>query len=1049
MSGSTLRLLVLFAFCLLNVVVSHAQSATATLSGTVMDQQGAVVPGAIVTATNTATGLQRLALTNDGGQFTIPLLPPSTYAVTVERQSFAPAEIQNVALNVGEQRTLQIQLRVGQVGETVTISEGAPLVQSETPEVGTLVDRQFVENLPLNGRTFQSLIALTPGVVITKTTPGGEQGQFSVNGQRPNANYFMIDGVSASAGISPGGQIGQAGTGALPGLAVTGGTNSLVSVDALQEFRVQTSTYSPEFGRQPGAQVLIVTRSGTNQYHGTLFEYFRNEALDANDWFANSRGLAKAPLRQNDFGGVMGGPLPFFNFGEGGPVFHSGLNRTFFFFSYEGLRLRLPQVRLTTVPSLAARAAAPAQIGPFLNTFPRPNGRDLGGGLAEFSASYSEPSTINATSIRVDHNIGSNLTMFGRYNHAPSYTSVRGDFGGSLNQVLVTRLATRTFTAGATWTVTPRVSNDLRFNYSLHEGSGGYFLDQLGGGTNPPSSILFPPYASPENSIVTFFFSETGFGGPGFTVGRNSGNRQRQINVVNNLTAVAGSHQLRFGVDYRQLAPEYGSRNYYQQSFVNPVTGVARFAFVQGEEAVALAYTNFSAYGQDTWKISRRLTFTYGMRWEVNPPPTGRNGLGLFTVQNVDNLAALSLAPPGTPLYETTYDNFAPRLGVAYQLSQRPGRETVLRGGIGVFYDLRSGLEGNAPTAFPYSRSKFLFNVPFPIDPTVAAPPPFRTSPPVASIYVSDPKIELPRTYQWNAAAEQALGTNQVISVSYVGAAGRRLLRQERPLNPNPNFQMVNIQRSIGTSDYHAMQVEFQRRLSRGLQALLSYTWSHSIDDASSETTLFAPDNRISLRQERGSSDFDVRHSFAAAATYNLTPPDLGAVGNAFFRNWAVDAIYRARTATPVDVRTGRQIFGSNEASRPDLVPGIPLYVDDPAVPGDRRINRNAFALPPIVGSAPQRQGTLGRNALRGFPSWQLDFALRRQFNFTERLRLQLRGEMFNAFNHPNFADPTGNLTSGLFGQSTQMLGRSLGGLSPLYQIGGPRSIQLAVRLLF
>lgn len=1039
-----MRAMLSFILCFSPLAPARGQATTATLSGTVTDEGGAIVPEARVVVVNTQTGLQREATTNGEGYFIIPLLQPSSaYNVTVEREGFASAEIRDVVLTVGEQRALQIQLGVGRIGENVTV-EGTSAIQTESAEVSTVINRQFVENLPLNGRTFQSLIALSPGVTITETTAGGEQGQFSVNGQRPNANYFLVDGVSASAGVSSGGQLGQAGTGALPGLAVTGGTNNLVSIDALQEFRILTSSYAPEFGRQPGAQVTIITRSGTNEWRGTLFEYFRNEALDANDWFANSRGLGKAPLRQHDFGGVLGGPLFLPRFGEGGSPFYNGRDRTFFFFSYEGLRLRLPQTRVTTVPSLDLRRTAPAQIQPFLNAFPLPNGRDLGGGRAEFAASYSNPSTLNATSIRIDHNITSRFTVFGRYNLAPSVQSVRGDFGGSLNQVTDSRIDTSTLTVGATQIFTPSVNNDFRFNVSSYEGSGIYYLDTLGGGTSLSDSLLFPPFASSEDSIVTYFFNNLGL-----TVGRNSGNRQRQINVVDNFSIVAGAHQLKFGVDYRVLFPTYGGRNYYQQAVVDVTRALATFAFTQGELPVALRYTNFSAYGQDSWKITPDLTFTYGLRWEVNPPPAGRNGLDLLTVQNLDNLSQLAIAPPGTPLYRTTYDNFAPRVGVAYQLFTGRGRETVLRGGLGMFYDLRSGLEGNAPTAFPYSRSRIFSNVPFPINPVQAAPPPFTTNPPVARIYVSDPEIELPLTYQWNAAIEQSLGVSQTISVSYVGAAGRRLLRQERPINPNASFQIVNIQRSRGTSDYHSLQVEFQRRLSRGLQAFGSYTWAKSLDDASSETTLFAPENRINATQERGPSDYDVRHTFNTAITYNLPTPDAGAFGRAVLGGWSVDGIFRARSATPVDVRTGIQIFGSNEASRPDLVEGVPLYIDDPLAPGGRRINRAAFVLPPRQGNTPTRQGTLGRNALRGFPASQLDFALRRQFGLTERLNLQLRAELFNALNHPNFADPVSNLNNALFGQSTQMLNRGLGGLSPLYQIGGPRSVQLAVRLQF
>lgn len=316
----------LTAYCLLPT--AFAQTATGTLSGTVVDENGAVVSGVAVSVMNPATSLERNTTTNDAGFFTLPLLPPGTYTLTARRDGFKIIRAENIVLNVNDERSLQIQMKVGDVKEVVNVTGEAPLI-NESPAVGTVVDRQFVENIPLNGRSFQSLITLSPGVVLTKST-FAEQGQFSVNGQRANANYFTVDGVSSNAGVSAGLFLVQSAGGTLPSFSAAGGTNSLVSVDAMQEFRIQTSSFAPEFGRTPGAQVQILTRSGTNDFHGTLFEYFRNDGMDANDWFNNSRRLPKPALRQNDFGGVLGGPLYLPRFGEGGPSFYSGKNRTFF-----------------------------------------------------------------------------------------------------------------------------------------------------------------------------------------------------------------------------------------------------------------------------------------------------------------------------------------------------------------------------------------------------------------------------------------------------------------------------------------------------------------------------------------------------------------------------------------------------------------------------------------------------------------------------------------------------------------------------------------------
>lgn len=1032
-----LNLVALAAGLACGAVATRAQSSAATLAGTVSDERGAVITGVEVAAVSKETGARRTSTTNGDGYFVISPLPPGPYTVTARRQGFATVEVKGVVLNVNDQRSLQIQLRVGEISEAITVEE-AQVIELESAAVSTLVDRQFVENLPLNGRSFSTLIELTSGVVLTKPGSGG---QFSVNGQRANANYFMVDGVGANVAVKPGVSLAQTAGGTVPAYNILGGTSNLVSVDALQEFRIQTSTYAPEFGRTPGAQVSVVTRSGTNQLHGSLFDYFRNDALDANDWFANSRGLAKPALRQNDFGGVLGGPLV--------------RNRTFFFVSYEGLSLRQPQFGITMAPTLSARASAPPQLKPYLDAFPIPNGRDLGDGFAESFAGYSNPSTLNATSVRVDHTAGSKLTLFGRFNYAPSETTQRAVTEGLLNNLETTRLKTETLTLGATQTLSAKSSNDLRVNYSRSSAKDFFRLDNFAGGVPPPDSVLFSPFAKPQESFFLFLVGPVNYlvGGAGLT------NFQRQLNVVDNLSLTARTHQLKFGADYRRLTPSLATSKATVNALYDDVDAVIAnspsFVGVAASPDRFPLFTNFSAYAQDSWRATSRLTLTYGLRWELNTPPSDRRGNDPFTVTGLDNPATMTLAPRGTPLWQTAYDNFAPRVGVAYQVSQAKGRETVLRGGFGLFYDVGTGPSGNAFLAggFPYLT---LFTLPnaFPIDYTRVSLPALNRSPspPYGDLVLFDPHLKLPVTYQWNVAVEQSLGSHQTITASYVGAAGRRLLRQEVMRGaslPNPNFTRLRVIRNAATSDYHALQLQFQRRLARGLQALASYTWSHSIDIASVESTLALSTTRIEPKADRGSSNFDVRHSASGAVTYDIPTPGLGRLARPLLRNWSIDSLFRARTATPVDLlATSRQLFGVFNTTRPDLIAGVPLYLSDSTVAGGRRINRAAFAVPP-----PNRQGTLGRNVLRGFPLSQLDFALRRRFSIKEPFNLQLRADFFNILNHPNFGDPVTNLSSPLFGQSLQMIGRDLGGgdggLSPLYQVGGPRSIQLALKLLF
>ena len=1087
-------LLLLFTFCQSFVTDASAQSATATLSGTVTDQADAVIPGVNVAVISVTQGFERTTTTNSEGVFVVPLLSPGNYTVKAEHEGFNPAELRDVILNVNDQRVIKISLKVGQLKSTTVDVVDSPSLIDESSAVGTTVDRQFVGNLPLNGRSVQPLITLSPGVVLTKAS-NVEAGQFSVNGQRANANYFTVDGVSANIGVSVGLDPYQAATGALPGFSASGGTNNLVSVDALQEFKIQTSSYAAEFGRTPGGQVQLLTRSGTKDFHGSAFEYFRNEVFDANDWFNNFRRLAKPATRQSDFGFVLGGPILLPRFGEGGrqPWFN-GKNSTFFFLSYEGLRLRLPQTRGVDVPSLQARQAAPDGVKPILNAYPIPNGPNRIGangqpnGFAVFNASFSNPSNLDATSVRIDHTTNSRLTFFGRYNYSPSSVIERAQATNyTLSSLSHFAVATETLTGGATMSFTPKVSSELRLNYSENRGSLNYELDDFGGAVVPADSILFPTGTSREKDVFSLFV--VGALNTSLQVGTNAANLQRQFNAVGNLSVIADAHQMKFGVDYRRLNPVIrppdrlilpqflgiGTPGAITQPTGSLLSGTAFVTSLTASLGPRTPlFNNISLYGQDNWRVTRRLTLNYGLRWELNLPPTENSGHPAATVIGLDNPATATIAPPGTPLWNASYTNFAPRVGVSYQLFRDPGRETILRGGGGIFYDLGYGSIMNAfGSAYPYVARINNFFTPFPLRPADAAPP---TAPTRTPLYVFEPDIKLPRTYQWNLSIEQSVGLNQTLTASYVAAVGRDLLRLDTvfgsqrggTLNPAvfPANAQVIVARNTATSDYHALQVQFQRRLTKGLQALGSYTWGHSIDIASNDSfNINIPSDRVDPRNDRGPSDFDVRHAFNGAVTYDLPPLLKKGAANAIVRSWSIDALFTARSATPVNVVYTIPIpsLGVNASVRPDLIETIPMYINDPSVPGGRRFNNTPVLIPgnpnvqigPFFRPVTPRQGSLGRNALRGFPVHQLDFALRRQFNLSERANLQFRTEFFNIFNHPNFADPDGLLLSSTFGLSTSMLGRSLGiggatgGFNPLYQIGGPRSIQFSLKLGF
>jgi hypothetical protein len=1049
-----------------------AQSETATVSGQVVDPSGLNITGAQVKLVDIDRDTGVSVSTNNAGLYTFPSVRPGRYRIAVTAAGFKVVNVTGVTVNVQDHLEQNFKLVVGSISESITVDGGAPLIDTESATVSTVVDRNFAENLPMNGRSFQSLIQLTPGVVLTANN-GVDTGQFSVNGQRANANYWTVDGVSANIGINAGATAGSGLAGTLGSTNVFGGTNSLVSVDALQEFRIQTSTYAPEFGRQPGGQISIVTRSGTNQFHGSAFDYFRNDALDANNWFngfTNDPPLPKARERQNDFGATLSGPIL--------------KDKTFFFFSYEGLRLQLPQTTLTLVPDTnpedpySREFAAPTLL-PYMNAFPLPNGAEVLGpngnhqGVAQFNASYSDPGTLDAYSLRVDHRLNDKLNLFVRYNHSPSELTQRGS-SASLNSVSPVKITTQTATVGALLVISPVAANDFRFNYSSTDASSSENLDSFGGAV-PLRTLPFPsPFTAQDGS---FAFTVFALGNnPSLLAGVTAHNLQRQLNILDGVSLQKGSHNLKFGIDYRRLSPRLAPPAYSQQPifFTMPSadTGTTAAALVYSSLPVTFLFRNLGLFAQDSWHVVPRLTVTYGLRWDVDFVPSASPDFNAVTGFDLSNLSNLALLPAGTPPYKTRWSNIAPRIGLAYQASDRQAWQTVLRGGFGIFYDLASSEAGNGVGSsdnYPFGSFSEVLGPNFPLSPAAAAPA--SIAPPNASngqtLFAVNPSLKSPYTLQWNVVVEQALGKQQTISISYIGAAGRRLIQTANISSPNPSLSAAALISNSGTSDYSALQLQFQRRLSHGLQALASYSWSHSIDTASAGS--ISGSNALTglnSNLNRGPSDFDIRNSFSTGLTYDVPAPKGNALAHTILRGWSTENIIQARSATPVDVfyfDLGELSNGFLTNTRPDIVAGQAFYLYGSQYPGGKAFNPAAFTSPPLdpTTGLPVRQGNLPRNALRGFGMSQWDFAAHREFTIHELLKLQFRAEMFNVLNHPNFGPPVGNLgypgaVNPQFGQSIQMLGQSLAGgnlgsgaFDPLYQVGGPRSIQFALKLLF
>jgi hypothetical protein len=438
----------------------------------------------------------------------------------------------------------------------------------------------------------------------------------------------------------------------------------------------------------------------------------------------------------------------------------------------------------------------------------------------------------------------------------------------------------------------------------------------------------------------------------------------------------------------------------------------------------------------------------------VNPAPSEARGNLPLTVRGLANFQTATLAPSGSKLYDTTYGNFAPRLGISWQPFSTLG--TVIRGGVGLFYDLGYSFAGTAfsPGNYPFSRSSIYTNIPIDDARLFGTAAPLSTNPPYPRLFAYEEGYRLPYTLQYNFAIEQPLGAANSIELSYVGSAARRLARVESlrtQVLRNPLFTRIDYVNNQGYSDYNSLQAQFKRRFSRGLQALLAYTWSKSLDTASDEsiTNLQAPSARTSIDLDRGPSSFDIRHTFTGTASYEIPVRTDNRAAQALLGGFALDSVIRLRTATPVTAVTGRDPLGLGltNVARPDLIPGQPIYLFGDGYPGGKRFNPAAFdSATPL---AQLRQGTLGRGALRGFGLHQVDLSVRRQFQILEGLNLQFRADAFNILNTANFANPTGVLTSANFGRSTQTLSTALGGLNSQFQVGGPRSIQLALKILF
>jgi len=1021
-----------------SIVAGYAQEAAA-LSGEVVDPSHAVVAGATVTLTDVERGAKLTRTTSDSGAYQFEPIPPGVYTMLVQAKGFADLQVDRIELKVRDRRTLRLEVTLPATGTSVMV-EGRAVGISGDASSGTVIEGSYLENLPVNSRTVTSILPLTPGIV----TGTGAGGDVNSNGQRSNTNYYMMDGLSMGAGLSgAGGFAGRAGgPPEIAGGGAGGTVNPVaaVSIDALQEIRVQTSAFAPEFGRTPGAQVSMISRGGSNALHGSAYEYFRNDRFNANDWFANEAGLARGKMRHNNFGGTIGGAVV--------------RNKTFFFASADILRLQAPLTSVASVPDLDSRAAAPAVMRPYLRAFPVPNGPTLDPGAARFTAVSTNPQNRQFYSARLDHTLNSRDTIYVRYGYSPTEAKQRGaDF---VSPNVLTSLDSRSHSVTGAWTrvISASLSNDLRGNFSWNSYQIGGLMDNLGGAIPLSDAQVFPKGVTSADGSFTL----ATLGLASYSLGARGGNDQKLINLVESFTASAGSHTYKMGVDYRMVRATNRNVGYTAISTFSGLaagdgsllSGTATMASITSATGeVNPETTNYSAYIQDTWRIGAATTLTFGARWDVNPAPTVWSGLRPYALSSFSP----DRVTQGEPLYDTRWSDVAVRVGMVKQIFAEKGKELVFRGGFGIFHDPGYGTSLSAFGGAPYANINTLTLPAFPLSTTDKTPPGLPATKPFGTLGAAQRNLQSPSIWQWNIALERSLGIAQTLSLGYVGAKGKNLLLTETQPAFSGDYDLLRLATNGADSSYHALQAQFRRRYSKNLLAQVAYTYSHSIDTASNDLGGGGGFATL-LTSERGNSDFDVRHMINGSGSWMFPHPDSRGLG-VILRDWWSDFMVTWRTGTSFDVvgissmpsgvDTGRGIFAQ---VRPDYN-GRDVWLEDKGVPGGKRLNRDAFTSP--NGYA---QGTLGRNSIGGFGLLQVDYGIRRQIPLTERQSLHLAVQAFNILNRPNFANPSrnegANMTSANFGVSTRTQNQGFGGGSgSLLQVGGPRSLQFVVRYQF
>lgn len=1080
-----------------------AQTFRGSILGTVLDPAGAAVADTKITVKNVNTGLERSTFTDAAGNFLIPELPIGEYQLTAQRAGFQTAMVTGLRVEVAGERRVDVTLAAGRVEEVVEVRATVPQVESTSNTLGGILDTRTVEDLPINGRDFTKFLVLVPGATGDAggaTDSPGSFGLFSANGNRGRANNFLLDGTDMNDGYRNLPAINEAG--------VFGTPATILPVEAIAEVAI-LSNFEAEYGRNSGAVVNIVTKSGTNDIHGSVFEFFRHSALDARNFF-NPKPDPQTAFRNNQFGFALGGPLI--------------KDRTHGFVTYEGQRERVGLNSLARVPDPREIAALGGPTNPVIarllerRPWPAPNRPvPLFDPTPNLFATTPAINDVDSFIAKVDHSFREGHQVTGRYYFGDSQQSfplalLAGNVLPGYNTVTPTRVQLVSFSHVAVLSSTQ--VNEARFGYNRF--AEGFF----------PEDRDFDPSSIGLNTGVT---NPQDFGLPlirirndprlgsaiapvGATLSVPRGRVDTNWHFLDNVSWKLPRHEVKFGYEFR--------RTFVNAFFDAGYRGRLDFASLEdflagrlsggrsarGDSRRGTFQNAHALYFQDSFRATRTFTFNYGLRWDYY----GVIGEERDRFSNFDPQRGLVLV--GTNgldrLYDRDWNNLGPRLSLAWDLTGRS--RTVVRAGWGVFYDAFSqdffvgqlpfNTFNPGPAYNPVGPAPILFS--FSTVEVIQPGVPIFTDFLDSDVFAVDRKFRTPYVQNFNLNFQQEFFRNAVLQVGYVGSQGRKLIRYRdinqpteaairafdpmaaggccapRPFDNGPfapsggTFFYVNHLETSASSTYHALQVNLSLRDLGGFRSQINWTWSHSIDNASDGQDYVAnatqPDNSFRADLERGPSNFDMRHRFVWTFTYDL--PKFTERWKRLTQGWQLNGIVILRSGQPFHVNLFDDYNGTGEFfPRPDVV-GDP-YAGTRAP--DRFLNLSAFAVPCRLdpngdGSAAsclpgtQHFGSLGRNALLGPDFKNFDFSIFKTTDLTERIKLQFRAEFFNILNHPNFASPLwpGFVVDASFNGIDPVTGRGIGFLpitvtpdvglgNPFLGGGGPRNIQLALKLLF